>query len=450
MKKADLPISFQNTIVKILGADAEKFFDSLTQQEITSIRFHPRTSWSLDDNMSIIPWEDNAVYLQERPSFAMDPAWHAGKYYVQESSSMLTGYFCKQLFDFPITALDLCAAPGGKSTHLLSVLPQDSLLVSNEIIPKRNHILVENIEKWGFANNIVTRAEAKDFQALEEFFDLVVVDAPCSGEGLFRRQADAVEEWSEENVQTCIHRQSTILQQIHPTIKKGGYLCYSTCTFEEGENEDQVRQLLETGLYELVALPEMEEHGIVKGSLPGTLRCWPHKVKGSGFFIAMLKKVAHSFEEVSSSKKKFWNWNTLKKVEPIVYDFIRKDAQFQIYQSGEYLRAFPYKHYHNLSMVANSLTVTHFGINVGQLKKGIFSPLQGLVHSDLLHPAIPRYQTEDLSIVLDYLRKKDIPIQKDIPMGWAVICYHDQALGWVKQNPQRVNNYYPQHLMLRM
>lgn len=450
MKKTDLPQSFQNTIVQLLGDESENFFQSLTAQELTSIRFHPNKKVNFPNILSNVPWEENAFYLKERPVFALDPLWHAGAYYVQESSSMLTGYVCQHLFDQPVKALDLCAAPGGKSTHLLSVLPKDSLLVSNEIIPKRNHILVENIERWGHHNVVVTKADAEEFQQVEEFFDLVVVDAPCSGEGLFRRQPEAVHEWSDANVQTCIYRQEKILEQIHATLRKGGYLCYSTCTFEEGENEDQIRKLLDTGFYELVPIPENKELGLTYGTLPGTIRCYPHRVKGSGFFIALLKKVAHSVEDVPQKKRKHWNWTLQKKVDPAVQAFIVEDKSINIYQSGEYLRAFPRKYHYELATLAEHLSVMHFGVNLGQLKKGIFSPLQGLAHSQILHKDIPVYSIEELGIALDYLRKKDIPIRSDVKNGWAVVQYQGWNLGWIKQNPQRVNNYFPQHLILRM
>lgn len=450
MKKTDLPLSFQSTIQQLLGEQSENFFQSLEAQEQTSIRYHPKSNLSKHLVGQAVEWEENAVYLDERPIFALDPAWHSGAYYVQESSSMLTGYVCKQLFTQAVKVLDLCAAPGGKSTHLLSVLPEDSLLVSNEIIAKRNHILVENIEKWGYSNVVVTKAEAHEFQNLDSFFDLIVVDAPCSGEGLFRRQAEAVQEWSEENVLNCIFRQEKILNDIHLSLKKGGYLCYSTCTFEEGENEHQVQKLLDSGLYELVPIEEQVSMGLVSGSLKGTLRCWPHLVKGSGFFIALLKKVAHSQEDITPNKKRFWNWELLKKAPAVIFDFIQEKTSLQLYQSGEYLRAFPKKYQYELLMIAQQVSVTHFGIHLGQLKKGIFSPAQGLVHSDILNPSVSIYPVEELSVALDFLRKKDIPIQPEVKNGWAIVRYQNHNLGWVKQNQQRVNNYYPQHLMLRM
>lgn len=453
MKKTpELPQAFKNNIQTLLGEQqAHEYFKSLEQDETTSVRYHPHRVHQLEETVENIPWEPAGHYLSERPVFALDPAWHAGAYYVQESSSMLTGHVCRQiLHDSPVKVLDLCAAPGGKSTHLLSILPKESLLVSNEIIPKRNHILVENIERWGNNYNIVTKGEAEDFEALEHFFDIVIVDAPCSGEGLFRRQPEAIHEWSEENVQLCSARQEHILSHIHSCIKTGGYLCYSTCTFEPSENEEQVTKLLQSGLYELIYLTANSPHGVREGHIPGTLRCWPHLVKGSGFFIALLKKIAHSGSEIIHKKRKHWNWTPLKKIDASVQKFVKTDKSHLLYQSGDYLRIFPEKYQYDLSHIAEHIPVTHFGTDAGQLKKNIFTPSQGLVHSQFLQDDIPFYDTDDTNIALDYLRRKDIPIRTEMPNGWAIFRWKGLNLGWIKQNQQRVNNYYPAHLMLRM
>ncbi len=453
MKKSpELPIAFKNNIISLLGEQqANEYFQSLQQEETTSVRYHPSRNYQLKQASQVIPWESSGQYLSERPIFALDPAWHAGAYYVQESSSMLTGFACQQvLSDTPVKVLDFCAAPGGKTTHLLSILPKESLLVSNEIISKRNHILVENIERWGNSHNIVTKGDAEDFEALEQFFDLVVVDAPCSGEGLFKRQPEAVEEWSEENVQICSARQGHILSHIHNCIKTGGYLCYSTCTFQPSENEEQILKLLQSGLYELIYLTANSLHGVREGHIPGTLRCWPHLVKGSGFFITLLKKIAHASSEITPKKRKHWNWGVLKKMDPVIQKFVKTDKNHLLYQSGDFLKIFPKKYHYDLSFIADHIPVTHFGIDAGQLKKNIFTPSQGLVHSEFVQEDIPYYDITEIDIALDYLRKKDIPIKPELPNGWAVVRWKGLNLGWIKQNSQRVNNYYPASLMLRM
>jgi 16S rRNA C967 or C1407 C5-methylase (RsmB/RsmF family) len=185
----------------------------------------------------------NAYYTDGRPSFTFDPLFHAGAYYVQEASSMFLeqALIACGLANADIIALDLCAAPGGKSTHLLSILGDDALLVSNEVVRPRAKILCDNITKWGRPNVCVTGSDTALFAGLPEFFDLVVVDAPCSGEGLFRKDADAMSHWSEEAVQQCAIRQSGILEHAWATLRPGGHLIYSTCTYNRSENEQQVQ-----------------------------------------------------------------------------------------------------------------------------------------------------------------------------------------------------------------
>src|ERR1044071_5586576 len=195
--------------------------------------------WSMDK----IPWTEYGHYLSQRPSFTFDPLFHAGCYYVQEASSMFLEQALKQTIDLskPLRVLDLCAAPGGKSTHILSLISKDSLLVSNEVIRSRAKILKDNIVKWGYSNVVVTNNDPKDFQRLENHFDVIVVDAPCSGSGLFRREPEAIEEWSINNVQLCCQRQQRILADIIPALKGGGILIYSTCSYSPQEDEQIVQ-----------------------------------------------------------------------------------------------------------------------------------------------------------------------------------------------------------------
>ena len=196
------------------------------------------------------------ILFNERPSFTLDPSFHGGKYYVQEASSMfLEQAFCAtyQFSRIALNVLDLCAAPGGKSTHLLSLMNKNSLLVSNEVIQSRAAILSENIQKWGHGNVIVTNNDPKDFQRLPGFFDVIVVDAPCSGEGLFRKDPNALKEWSEDVVALCSRRQRRILNDVWPTLKTGGLLIYSTCTYNADENEENLKWLKEE--YHVESIP---------------------------------------------------------------------------------------------------------------------------------------------------------------------------------------------------
>src|SRR5260221_5910839 len=258
----------------------------------TSIRINPLKSNSKE--LEKIPWTDLGYYLDQRPSFTFDPLFHAGAYYVQEASSMFLEQALKQTVDLsqPICVLDLCAAPGGKSTHLLSLMSRESLLVSNETIRSRATILAENIQKWGSNNVVVTNNDPEDFGKLEGFFDAIVVDAPCSGEGLFRKDPNAVNEWSEEHIELCVVRQQRIINQVWPSLKKNGVLIYCTCTYNEKENEKNIHWLVEEKKVESVKLKVESEWGVEEVKTKNTYgyRFLPHQVKGEGFFIAVVRK----------------------------------------------------------------------------------------------------------------------------------------------------------------
>src|SRR5436190_23182745 len=219
-------------------------------EQITSIRINPFKSSAEklihDSRLTIhenIPWCEHGYYLKERPSFTFDPLFHAGCYYVQEASSMFLEQALKQTVDLskPLRVLDLCAAPGGKSTHIQSLISPGSLLVSNEVIKSRCNILKDNIIKWGCNNVVVTNNDPKDFARLENYFDVIVVDAPCSGSGLFRRDEEAIGEWSENNVQLCSQRQQRIIADVWPALKKEGILIYSTCSYSKDEDENIIK-----------------------------------------------------------------------------------------------------------------------------------------------------------------------------------------------------------------
>jgi len=232
-----LPESFLNSLQGLPGFDKESFIRVHEQgEQVTSLRLNPakpidNSAHTFLNNTSSIPWCNNGYYLSERPSFVMDPLWHAGAYYVQEASSMFVQYILNELV--PDTkgkiALDLCAAPGGKSTLMASHFKQ-GLVVANETIKSRNAILVENITKWGTDQVVVTQNDPSHFKSLPQFFDLILIDAPCSGSGLFRKDPAAIEEWSMDSVQHCSTRQTRILEESLDALKEGGYLIYSTCS----------------------------------------------------------------------------------------------------------------------------------------------------------------------------------------------------------------------------
>lgn len=304
----ELPKDFCDLMRQQYGDEmAESLFEGLSQEPSVSIRLNPKkvcqvvsaghelsivnSQFSIGDKVA---WCPDAYYLNERPAFTFDPLFHAGVYYVQEASSMYLATIlekhlldkCDQSLPFMgeesrsdgeglrLSCLDLCAAPGGKSTLLRSLLPDDCLLVSNEPMPKRAQVLAENMMKWGHPNCIVTQNYPADFTFLSDAFDLIVTDVPCSGEGMFRKDEGAIRDWSMENVDTCWRRQRDILTDIWPTLKPGGLLVYSTCTFNHFEDEDNVAWIAEH-----LGAEMLEQRHF-----------FPGRDKGEGFFIAALRK----------------------------------------------------------------------------------------------------------------------------------------------------------------
>ena len=248
----------------LLGSEAEAFFAALDSPAPVSIRRNPNkpgigtTVMDLPTNKSV-PWCPLGTYLAERPSFTNDPVFHAGGYYVQEASSMFLWQLKPLLGESPVRALDLCASPGGKSTLLTNILPEGSVLVSNEVIHHRANILAENMIKWGYSTGIVTEADPDRLKSAGETFDFILVDAPCSGEGMFRKDEAARSEWSLQNVELCARRQQRILSAAWEMLQPGGLLAYSTCTFNTLENEDNLAFLINTFGAEPVALDVLTE-----------------------------------------------------------------------------------------------------------------------------------------------------------------------------------------------
>lgn len=297
----DLPVSFADRTRSLLGDEEyNKLADALNDEQPVSIRLNeeklPGSSFSLFHASSDrVPWSATGCYLDRRLTFTFDPLFHAGCYYVQEASSMFVEQALKQYIgERPSVMLDLCAAPGGKSTHARSVLPVGSLLVANEVIRNRSQILAENLTKWGHPGVVVTNNDPADFAGLEDFFDVILTDVPCSGEGMFRKDPVAVSEWSPENVEICWQRQRRIISDIWPSLKPGGLLIYSTCTYNTKEDEENIRWMHDEFGAEILPVDAPAEWNITGNLLAGedfpVYRFLPHRTKGEGFFLAMLRK----------------------------------------------------------------------------------------------------------------------------------------------------------------
>src|SRR5215204_2461744 len=316
-----LPKAFIQSLQKVQGFDEKSFVDAHNdEKKITSIRFNPKklTGTNIDHSSfnihQKIPWSTHGYYLTERPSFTFDPLFHAGAYYVQEASSMFLEQALRQTIDLfqPLRILDLCAAPGGKSTLIESLISDKSILVSNEVIKSRASVLEENMIKWGASNVIITSNDPITFQRLENYFDIIVVDAPCSGSGLFRKDIRTIDEWSEDNVQMCSQRQQRILADVYPALRKDGILIYSTCSYPEEEDECIADWLLTTFAVSSLQLSLSDEAGSPFGDIVETIskkhaafgyRFFPDKIKGEGFFLACFRKLYGDIHQFKHPKK---------------------------------------------------------------------------------------------------------------------------------------------------
>jgi len=427
------PETFLTRMKDILGDDFNSFVKSLDEPSPTSLRLNPFKPTSKFDNEENVLWCKDGRYLQERPSFTFDPIFHAGGYYVQEASSMFIEEVWKKINpkNETVYVLDLCAAPGGKSTHLASLMNEESLLVSNEIIPNRNKILQQNIVKWGKGNCVVTQNKPEDFEAIEDFFDIILIDAPCSGEGLFRKDRDAINEWSEKNVELCTVRQKEILSHAKSCLKPGGFLIYSTCTFEPNENDNQVANC---GLQVL----DLDIENLGQEKTKCGYQFYPHKTKGEGFYISLLQKEGiRNVQRATKAKSK----------PSMVNEQYLKDAgRFQSHTKNDMLFAIPQNIYIDFLFLEKQLYIRHAGIFMGTTKGKDFLPSHDLALSIFVKDDLPsvEFSYED---AISYLRC-ETPKIKPEHRGWCLVKYQGMNMGWIKIMEGRFNNYFPKELRI--
>lgn len=441
-KRLNLPSSFIRSLNDQFDLDTAKQLLHVieAQEPPTSIRINPsRLKHKL--NLPAVPWCEAGYYLPVRPTFTKDPLFHAGGYYVQEASSMILEQVIHQARpEHSIRVLDLCAAPGGKSTHLLSLLRNDDLLVANEVIKARAGILHINISKWGADNCFVTNNDPGQFAEMEGFFDLLVVDAPCSGEGMFRKDPDAVAEWSEENVQLCYKRQQRILADAWDCLAYDGVLVYSTCTFNRSENEEVLQWLARSYTIEPIALNLEPAYNYIQyhsGDFSG-YKLLPGKVSGEGYcFFAVRKKEGNDRWELAAMKKKRNKGQPPKKlgIEGLIQ---KSDAQIYNWDGRVVVTRFTSE----LKELKRNLNVVKSGILVGELKKEKFIPSQELALSDLRDPAYWSEIELTYDEALLYLMKEYFELAAP-SRGFHLVTHHKLPLGWINHLRNRFNNLYP-------
>ena len=445
-----LPIELLHSLQGIKGFDEAVFIAAHAQEhQITSIRLNPsKPSNLVGSNLLLgekIPWCSNGYYLQERPSFTIDPHFHAGAYYVQEASSMFLETVMKQTIDLnaSLKVLDLCAAPGGKSTLIQSLISEDSFLVSNEVIKTRVNILAENITKWGASNVVVTNNDPKDFQRLSNYFDVIVVDAPCSGSGLFRKDNDAIAEWSMDNVALCSQRQQRILADVISALKPGGVLIYSTCSYSEVENENIVEWLTKENAFESCRIDVQQDWGIVETEKNDAFgyRFYPDKIKGEGFFIAAFRKN----EDVNAQKLKQKTNNPKSTVSKLQLDYLSKwinpNIEIDFFNWKNEVIALPNILLQEMANLQSALYIKKIGVNIGSVIRNELIPSHELAVSTIQSPDVESVLL-NLEDALQFLRHQHFEL-KDAKPGWKLVMYNELPLGFIKSMSNRFNNYYP-------
>jgi len=451
MGATEFPPGFLAGLSGSPGFDAENFVKAHQSAEApTSIRLNPFKPSAIKGN-GMVPWCADGYYLDSRPSFTFDPLFHAGCYYVQEASSMFIGHILKHIKpDEGIKVLDLCAAPGGKSTLISSLLNGNDLLVANEIIKTRVPVLSDNLTRWGPANTVVTNNDPKDFGRLKGFFDIIVVDAPCSGSGMFRKDPDAMSEWSEANVNLCHQRQERILADVYPALKEDGYLIYSTCSYSVEENESILDWLCDEFELESIRIPIEPSWGIIE-TQSDKYKAWgyrfyPGKVDGEGLFAACLIKKESSGElpNIKYKEQQKGNFKEIDLVKPYIID----PDNYYYFKVNEDWLAIDRAHRQTLDISQQHLYIKKSGVRMGKLAGSDLIPDHELALSLIINKDAFLQTELTKEQAIQYLRRDNIQNLNIDEKGWSLMNYEGQALGWAKLLPNRLNNYYPKEIRI--
>jgi 16S rRNA C967 or C1407 C5-methylase (RsmB/RsmF family)/NOL1/NOP2/fmu family ribosome biogenesis protein len=415
-----------------------------------SVRINTLKGCTLPADADRVPWCETGYYLPERPQFTFDPALHQGLYYVQDASSMILHTIAKRLTanGEAVRWLDACAAPGGKTTAIVDAVPQDSLVVANEFDYKRAAALLENVERWGAANVVVSRGDTNKFRKLGGFFDIVSVDAPCSGEGMMRKEAVAVQQWSPRLVQQCADLQREIVENVWQALRPGGVLVYSTCTFNLTEDEQNVQWIIDELGAEPIELQLSDLPGVIGGidtEVP-CARFLPGRVRGEGLFVAVLRKNGDapaarvSLPKGVKTVKSPGNW---------------LQGDYAYIADGDKLRAIPAPLLPAVLRLSSVLSVVSSGLHIATVKGKDYVPAYALAHAVDLNLAAWHTLPVSLDTALTYLRGEALtpaafagtapalPSIADAPRGIVLLTYNDRPLGFVKNLGNRANNLLP-------
>lgn len=413
------------------------------------VRINPGKGVTMPHDVETVPWSDGrGFYLPERAPFTFDPALHQGLYYVQDPSSMAIAEVIRSLgLTSPVTYLDACAAPGGKTTAAIDSLPEGSLVVANEYVRDRAKILTENVIKWGYPGCVVTRGDTSRFRRLPHFFDIVAADVPCSGEGMMRKDATAVSQWSGALVEQCAARQKEIIANLWDALRPGGYFIYSTCTFNTVENEDMVRHIIDSYGGEPIDTALSGYKGITH-AIDANFPAWrfiPGRTKGEGLFLAVLRKPGNDATNAISREKSPKESKIIRQFMPQINSMLTspEDYIFSEEPTAGSIMAFPRSHVPSKAALARELDVIYAGTEVATVKGKDLIPAHSLPMSRALKRGYFPEVEVDYFTAISYLRREAIILPDATPRGFALLTYHNHPLGFVKNLGNRANNLYP-------
>ena len=410
-----------------------------------SVRVNDSRGASVPAGAVTVPWCPAGFYCDERPQFTFDPLWHAGMYYVQDASSMFLHHVVKSLINMPVRYLDLCAAPGGKTTAALQALPAGSFVVANEIVVSRARVLADNVQRWGNPACAVTCCAPSQLGQLTHTFDVIAADVPCSGEGMFRKDDEAVKQWTPALVEQCAQRQRDIIAGVWNALRPGGLLIYSTCTFNDQENERMIEHIAAELGAEPVAVdidPSWPIHAGIGTDLP-CYRFLPHLARGEGLFMAVLRK--HSGEPPRPAKAKRQRTPARTDAPRDIKQWLNNEKDFTITISADTVTALPRAHA-QLVEILESCNLMQAGIVMGNIKGKNCVPSHALALSTALRREAFATAQLDYQQAIAYLRGEAITV--DAPRGYVTVTYQGSVLGFVNNLGNRANNLYPKPLRI--
>ena len=446
----ELPPLFIEQMRSLLGRECDDLIRAVEgAPPSVAVRLNPLRPYRGKAALPQVPWCEPGHYCPgERPAFTFDPMLHGGAYYVQDASSMFIHHVIKSLIDAPVRYLDLCAAPGGKTTAALGALPQGSMVVANEIVGSRARALADNVTRWGNAHTVVTSDAPAQLGRLVHAFDVVAADVPCSGEGMMRKDAQAVEQWTPELVDQCAARQRAIVDDVWPALRPGGLFIYSTCTYNRAENEEMVDYLVRQHGAQPVTVPTVETWGIAPGiDTPHSVyRFMPHRVDGEGLFMAVLRKPDDEpSPPAKKSKKNRPTQGGKHEGDALAREWL-DDTPWATTMLGDAIAAYPAAHADFVKQLCDTLHVLQAGITLATAMGRKLVPHHALALSTARREGAFATVELDYLRAIDYLRGNALAL--DAPRGHVVVTHQGLALGFANNLGNRANNLYPKPLRI--